>query len=132
MRILAGIAALALTAATAPLAAADEVPFDASAETFGNPAACKARLIKMVAGARQESHAAIEGPYEIAPGDVRAHWVDLSGSGHRITEHRCLAEKLGSRSWRHSIVDGEGDGLETIEDMAARAEWLKKAPAQQK
>jgi hypothetical protein len=111
--------------AASPAAATDEVPFEASADLFADAAACEVRLDEMVADARQETRAAVEGPYEIAPGDLRAHWVEVSGSGHRITEHRCLGEKLSGRSWRHSIVGGESDEPQTIEQMAARAEWLK-------
>ena len=112
------------------LAAADEAPFEPSADSFADAAACKARLVRMVTDERLRPHIAVEGPYDIVPGDVRAHWVDVSGSGHRITEHRCLAEKLSARTWRHSISGSEAEQPETIESMAAKAEWLKKAPAQ--
>jgi hypothetical protein len=114
--------------AAAPLAAADEVPFEPSASVFADAAACKAKLIASVAKARGAAHVAAEGPYEIAPGDLRTHVVVIAGSGHRITEYRCLAEKLSSRSWRHSMDGSENEEPETIESMAAKAEWLKKAP----
>jgi hypothetical protein len=71
---------------------------------------------------------AVEGPYEIGAGDLRTHVVVIAGSGHRITEHRCLAEKLSSRTWRHSMDGSEGEEPDTIESMAAKAEWLKKTP----
>ena len=111
--------------------AADELPFEPSADRFADANACKAGLLKMVAAERQRGHAAVEGPYDLAPGDVRTHWVDVSGSGHVITEHRCLAEQLSRRIWRHSMEEREAGEIETIEDMAAKAEWLKQAPAQQ-
>ena len=57
---------------------------------------------------------------------VRVHSVVVAGTGHSITEHRCLAEKLSSRTWRHSMEGAEADEPETIESMAAKAEWLKK------
>ena len=124
-----GIVVLALAAT--PLGASSEVPFEPSRDSFADAAACKARLAGMVAAERLRPHTAVEGPYDIAPGDVRAHWVDVSGSGHRITEHRCLAEKMSGRSWRHSIDEREGEGADTIEAMAAKAEWLKKNKSDQ-
>ncbi len=129
------IAALALAAlllAAAPAPPAKEAPFEPSAETFADAAACKARLVKIVAGARLEPHAAIEGPYDISPGDVRAHWIEIDGTGHRITEHRCLGDKLSGRTWRHSMDGSEAEEQVTIDSMAAKAEWLKKAAPQQK
>ena len=130
MRLLAAAAGCALL--SAPLGAAKEVPFEPSADLFADAAACQLRLLEMVTQERGATHVAIVGPYDIAPGDVRAHWVDVSGSGHRITEHRCLSEKMSGRSWRHSMDGSEAEAAETIETMAAKAEWLKKAPGQQK
>jgi hypothetical protein len=112
----------------APLTASEEVPFEPSASVFADASACKAHLTGSVSEARKAAHIAVEGPYEIAAGDVRAHVVLAAGSGHRITEHRCLAEKLSSRSWRHSMGGPETEEPETIESMAAKAEWLKKTP----
>jgi hypothetical protein len=112
--------------AAAPLAASDEVPFQPSASVFADAAGCKAHLAGSVAEARKAAHVAAEGPYDIAAGDVRAHVVLAAGSGHRITEHRCLVEKLSSRTWGHSMGGPETEEPETIETMAARAEWLKK------
>ena len=117
---------LTLFVAAAPLAAAGEAPFVSSGETFADAGACKAHLGGLVADARAGRYAAVEGPYEIAAGDVRAHMVRAEESGHRITEHRCLAEKLSSRTWRHSMGGDEAEEPETIETMAAKAEWLKK------
>lgn len=130
MKHLSAVAGLFLAAT--PESAPDEVPFRPSAEIFPSAAACSARLGKLAADARWEVHAAVAGPYEVAPRDLRVHWVDVSGAGHRITEHRCLEAKLSGRSWRHSVVDDGGEAPETIDEMAARAEWLKKVPAQQK
>ena len=119
---------LVLLAASVPLAANDEVPFEPSPLVFADASACKAHLVGVVAEARRGSPVAVEGPYEIASGDVRVHSVLVAGSGHRITEHRCLAEKLSARSWRHSMDDSEDEASETIDSMAAKAEWLKKSP----
>ncbi len=120
--------ALALLALPASLPASGEVPFESSNERFANAAACTARLGSIVAEARRRGDAAAQGPYEVGGGDVRVHAVAVSGSGHRITEHRCLGEQLSSRTWRHSMDEAEAEGAETIETMAAKAEWLKKKP----
>ncbi len=112
------------------LAAPDEVPFEPSTDTFADAAACKARLLKIVAEERARPHVALQGPYDLVPGDVRAHWIDVSGSGHRITEQRCLDAKLAVRTWRHSMDERGAREVETIEDMAGKAEWLKKSPAE--
>ena len=113
------------------LAAAGEVPFEPSSERFADAGACRAHLGSLVTIARRDKHEAVEGPYELAAGEVRVHIVDVAGSGHRITEHRCLAEQLSTRSWRHSMAGGEEEEPETVESMAAKAEWLKKEPAKQ-
>ena len=119
---------LSLVGLAAPLAAADEVPFT-PVRSFADAAACRAHLGAVVADARLRKLDAAEGPYEIATGDVRAHLVLAGGTGHRITEHRCLAEKLDSRTWQHSMGgdDEDEDAPETIETMAAKAPWLKKS-----
>ena len=122
---------IVLSAASAPLFAAPEAPFEASSKIFATSEACRAHLIAFVAGARTRGDAAAEGPYQVAPGDVRGHAVVISGSGHRITEHRCLAEKLSSRTWRHSMENAEAEEAETIDSMAAKAEWLKKPRPEQ-
>ena len=122
---------LVLSAASAPLFASAEAPFEPSEKIFANPDACGAHLISFVAAARARRDVAAEGPYQVAPSDVRAHAVVISGSGHRITEHRCLAEKLSSRTWRHSMEDAEAEETETIDSMAAKAEWLKKPSSKQ-
>ena len=118
---------LPLTLVAAP-ALAEEAPFEPSGRVFADAAACKAHLGALVAEARRGSPAAVEGPYEIAAGDIRAHMVLVAGSGHRITEHRCLGDKLSARSWRHSIDPSEDEAPETIDSMAAK--WLKKSGPQ--
>ncbi len=117
---------LSLLIAAPALAAPGETPFAASNRTFASAAACRTRLMEIVSEARQDNYVAIEGPYEVAAGDVRAHLVRISGSGHRITEHRCAGEKLSTRTWRHSMDGAEDEAPETIDSMAAKAEWLKK------
>jgi hypothetical protein len=106
------------------LAAIEETPFEASAERFADAAACKAHLAAVAAGARGERYDAVEGPYEIAAGDVRIHMVRAEGPGHRIAEHRCLAEQLSGRSWTHSMEFEEPPF--TVESVARTAPWLKK------
>jgi hypothetical protein len=105
-------------------AAAEETPFTPSTESFADAAACKARLAVLVAQARSGSFDAAEGPYEVAAGDTRIHTVRGEGNGHRIAEHRCLAEKLSNRSWTHSLAKAEGEW--TVESAARNAPWLKK------
>ncbi len=119
----------ALAAAALLLIAANEPPeFEAAAERFGSAGACRERLTVLAQNARTASFEAVEGPYAIAQGDVRIHTVRMEGAGHRIAEHRCLAEALSSRSWTHS--HGKAEAAETIESLAGKAEWLKKAPPQ--
>ena len=106
------------------LAAAEETPFEAGAERFADAAACKAHLGGLAADARGGGYEAVEGPYEIAAGDVRIHMVRVEGNGHRIAEHRCLADKLSARSWSHSM-EAEEEAF-TVESVARSAPWLKK------
>lgn len=117
---------LSLVIATPALAGSGEAPFVASDQVFATAAACRAGLVELVDEARRGNSVATEGPYEVAAGDVRAHLVRVSGSGHRITEHRCAGEKLSTRTWRHSMDGAEDEAPETIETMAAKAEWLNK------
>ena len=114
------IALLLLLAAAAP----DETPFENSATSFTDAAACRAHLATVATGARGENYDAVEGPYEIATGDVRIHMVRAEGLGHRIAEHRCLAEKLSGRSWNHRMEPEEEPF--TVESVARTAPWLKK------
>ena len=109
-------------------AALDETPFEDSAQRFADAAACKAHLAGVAAGARGEDYDAVEGPYEIAAGDVRIHMVRAEGLGHRIAEHRCLSEKLSGRSWNHTMEPEEEPF--TVESVARAAPWLKKGGAQ--
>lgn len=116
---------LGLILAAAPAAASDEVPFEHSPLKFADAGACRVHLVQWVAEARGKQVAGLQGPYEVAAGDVRAHRVVADRSGHRITEQRCLRETLSSRSWRHSMSGGPEEEEETIDSMAAKAEWLK-------
>ena len=111
------------------LLAAAEVPFDASGESFADAAACRARLVSLAGQATGKGYDAVEGPYEVARGDIRVHMVRAEGAGHRITEHRCLAEKLSARSWSHRMEDEQPEF--TVESVARDAPWLKKDRAQQ-
>jgi hypothetical protein len=123
------VSAFALLLALAlPYAAADgseAAPFEHLA-SFDTEAACDARLGEMADEARRGGWIAVEGPYQIAEGDRRIHMVRASGSGHGITECRCEDRQLSARSWRHSMGDAEPEQPETIESMAAKAEWLKR------
>ena len=106
------------------LAAAREAPFEDSAERFADAAACTAHIAGLADAARADGYDAVEGPYEVAAGDVRVHMVRAEGAGHRIDEHRCLAEKLSGRSWTHAMEATEEPF--TVESAARNAEWLKK------
>ena len=104
-----------------------ETPFKPADRSFANAAACKAFLATRAGEARGQGYDAVEGPYEIAAGDVRIHTVRAEGRGHRIDEQRCLDAALSGRSWRHSL---EGEGADeppfTVESVARSAAWLKK------
>jgi len=111
------------------VAAADEVKFEPASERFANAAGCRTHLEGIVSATTGKGYDAARGPYAIADGDIRVHMVKAEGNGHRIWEHRCLAEALSSRTWHHSM---EADAEEfTVESVARTAEWLKKeAPKQ--
>ena len=108
-------------AATADL----ETPFEAAQRSFADAAACKAFLATRAGEARGQGFDAVEGPYELAAGDVRIHTVRAEGLGHRIDEQRCLGAALSGRSWRHSLEDEE-EAAFTAESAARSAPWLKK------
>jgi hypothetical protein len=57
------------------------------------------------------------------------HTIRAEGTGHRIFEQRCLAEKLSARTWRHAM-EPEAAPF-TIESVARSAEWLKKPAGEQ-
>ena len=78
-----------------------------------------AALLRFEGGARGVLKAS-----QIAAGDVRIHTVEAVGTGHRIHEQRCLAEKLSGRSWTHSMQPDEEEF--TVESVARSAPWLKK------
>ena len=112
-------------------AAADvETPFEAAQRSFADAAACKAFLAARAGEARRQDYDAVEGPYQLAAGDVRIHTVRAEGKGHRIDEQRCLGAALSGRSWRHSLEPDEE--AFTVESAARSAAWLKKDSAQQK
>ncbi len=121
MRFLLALPLLLLTAA----AESEETPFTPSAESFADAAACKARLAAIAAEARAGGFDAVEGPYDVAAGDVRIHTVRAEGPGHRIAEQRCLADKLSARSWTHAMAQAEPEW--TVESAARSAPWLKKS-----
>ena len=111
------------------LTAAAEVPFEADPMRFADPAACTLHLRELTQEAAADGYDAVEGPYRIAADDVRIHMVRAEGAGHRIIEHRCLAEKLSARSWSHSMEDDAPEF--TVESVARTAPWLKKRRTQQ-
>lgn len=115
---------MSLVLALLAFAATDESPFEPSADSFADAAACTARLASLAAAARGGGYDAVEGPYELAAGDVRIHMVRAEGVGHVIAEHRCLAEKLSARSWTHQMAAAEPEF--TVESAARAAPWLKK------
>ena len=109
---------------------AGEAPFEASERSFADAAACKAFLDASAGEARGLGFDAVEGPYEVAAGDVRIHTVRADGQGHRIDEQRCIGAALSGRSWRHSLEEDEPAPF-TVEAVARSAAWLKKATGQQ-
>lgn len=123
------LAAILLLAAP-PLAAEEPAVFEPGAESFADAPSCKAHLVRLAGEARGSGYDAVEGPYDVAPADVRIHMVRAEREGHRIAEHRCVDAAYSSRSWRHSMGPAEPEF--TIESVARDAEWLKKdAPEQQ-
>jgi hypothetical protein len=120
------ILALVLAGAAATLG---EAPFEPSAQSFADAAACKAFLAARAVEARGQGFDAVEGPYAVGAGDVRIHTVRAEGRGHRIAEQRCLDSALSARSWRHSLEGPEESAEETPfspESVARSAPWLKK------
>jgi hypothetical protein len=106
--VLAAAASLLFGAAAVPAHQEPEIPnFEASAERFADAAGCRAHMAGLVAAARAGGFDAAEGPYDFEAGDVRAHTVRAEGGGHRIAEYRCLAERLGARTWTHSMAPPE-------------------------
>ena len=119
-------AALLLLAAAA--LGTRETPFRPDPQTFADAAACKAHLVRLALQARDAHVDAVEGPYDLAAGDVRIHVVRADGRGHRIDEHRCLGERLSARNWRHGMEEDSPDF--SVESVARTAEWLKEDGAQ--
>jgi hypothetical protein len=101
-----------------------ETPFAAERD-FADAAQCKAALAARAGEALGRGFDAVEGPYEVAAGDVRIHTVRAEGRGHRIDEQRCLGASLSERSWTHSLEDGEETPF-TAESAARSAPWLRK------
>ncbi len=109
-------------------AALGEAPFEPAPRSFANAAACRGFLAESAGEARDQGYDAVEGPYDVAAGDVRIHTVRAEGKGHRIAEQRCLDSALSGRSWRHSL-EGMEEGVDegfTVESVARSAPWLKK------
>jgi hypothetical protein len=120
--------ALPLLAAAASVAASEPPEFESSPEPFADAGACLGHLQHLVADARGGDFDAVEGPYTLAPADVRAHMVRSEGLGHRISEFRCAGEQLSSRSWVERM-DRRADGAFSIEALAG-AEWLEQGSRQ--
>ena len=107
-------------------AANAETPFEPASRDFVDAAACKAFLATSAGEARGQGYDAVEGPYELASGDIRIHTVRAEGRGHRIDVQRCLGAALSARSWRHSLEGDEEEAPFTAESVARSAAWLKK------
>ena len=108
-----------------------ETPFEAARQSFADAAACQAFLATRAGEARGLGFDAVEGPYDLAAGDVRIHTVRAERNGHRIHEQRCLGAALSGRSWHHSLDEGDREEEEeafTVESVARSAPWLKKGP----
>jgi hypothetical protein len=106
-------------------AAWSETPFEPASRSFADAATCEAHLAALAGTARSGGFDAVQGPYEVAAGDIRIHTVRAEGSGHRIAEHRCLAAELSARSWTHVMAAAEPEW--TVESAARSAPWLKKS-----
>jgi hypothetical protein len=119
-----GLGGLMLLALATGAASADETPFEPSGRSFADAAACKAWLKTAAGEARGQGYDAVEGPYELAPGDIRIHTVRAEGNGHRIAEQRCLEGQLSGRSWRHAMVAEEQEF--TVDSVVRSAPWLQK------
>lgn len=100
------------------LAQAAVPEFSRADDDFATAEACQARLAQLAAEARGYGYEAVEGPYVLAPGDVRFHTVRSEGSGHRIGETRCEDSRLSSRSWTRTMEPAEEEF--TIESAARR------------
>lgn len=112
-----------LILAAAPHAEPVIPDFTPSDARFADAAACRNEIARLLADARAAGSDAAEGPYDFEAGDVRGHSVRAEGGGHRIAEYRCLAERLGLRSWAHSM--GAPEQEFTIESVARGAPWLE-------
>ncbi|HEX8642556.1 MAG TPA: hypothetical protein VF702_01430 [Allosphingosinicella sp.] len=117
-----------LLAAAAPHVEPDLPDFEVQ-RRFADAAGCRTHIAGIVAAARRGGFDAAEGPYDFAAGDVRAHTVFAAGSGHRIAEYRCLADRFSARSWTHAIMPAEEEF--TVESVARRAPWLQHGGRQQ-
>ena len=122
-------AVMAAALVLAGAAEADLPDFEPAELRFAVASECRGHLAQIVAEARGDGFEAAEGPYEIAPGDVRAHRIRADGAGHRIEEYRCEEARLSARSWRRSMAGAEEEF--TVESVARRAEWLKQGRGQQ-
>jgi hypothetical protein len=120
---------LALLIAAAVPEEPDLPAFEPATERFADAGACRAHLLRLVAEARAARFDAAEGPYEMEAGDVRAHTVRAEGSGHRIAEFRCEAERFSTRSWNRSMEAPEEEF--TVESVARRAGWFEQRGRQQ-
>ena len=119
--------ALPLLSAAA-VAAAEPPEFEPSGTAFADPGACLGHLQHLVAGARAGDFDAVEGPYEVAAADMRAHMVRAEGLGHRISEFRCAGAEFSQRSWVERM-DRRTDGDFSIESLA-QAQWLEQGSRQ--
>ena len=126
VRIVLALPLLVLAAAAA--VAAEPPEFEDPTERFADADTCLGHLRHIVAEAHAGDFDAAEGPYEVAPADVRAHTVRAEGLGHRISEHRCADAALSSRSWVERM-DDRADGAFSIESLA-HAEWLEQGSRQ--
>lgn len=99
-----------------------EAAFTSSPENFANATGCAAHLTILVKNSAPPAFDKAVGPYEIAPGDVRAHRVKAQDWGHDIEEYRCLGAALSVRRWSHSMNDVKPFTIEDIGKMSFPAE----------
>lgn len=89
---------------------------------FADAPACIAHLRVFVRESAPPAFDAAAGPYEVAPGDTRAHRIKARDWGHEIEEFRCWDAALSSRRWTHSMSEVKPFTMEDIGRMSFPAE----------
>lgn len=77
----------------------EEATFSQAAEAFASAADCEAHLRTLVETLPSAGYAIARGPYEIGPGDTRAHGVRVADERYQVLEYRCFETEPQVRSW---------------------------------